>query len=812
MHSQFDLIMPLLPHDLPLEDLLRIAPAQLRNENPRLALEQALRKHPRLNWDAYLANYPDVRQSGMDPIAHFLDHGIFEGRKLTSRHPLYQPVTEDRPELSIIISSYNGGIFLPKALSSAVNQTMRNIEIIIVDNASTDGSREIIAGFASADNRIYTLYNSVNCGTLMARKAGVRTAKGKYIIFMDGDDELAPDTASGIVRYMDMGYDIVKFGAGIKNIAKGEEALIASLTKALNSGDEREYAANEMISSMFYTREISWTLWTKAYVRELCLAAYNDLEDAFIIGAEDVLASLAIARRARNMLVIRPIMYYWTFGPGISSSSSKEINNKYLLDMARTFTFIKKYAEKYRLDINIEVFAKDQCMQALNRWYSNTPSETAQNIFNEIIDIFGIDCVMRSIYTVFGPKLDKFAGRVSSFTHPPIVKLNSIGILYPQLNIGGIEVVIKTLSSLFNKLGCSITIFTEKRSPREVKLPEYVNIVYISPYGNNGITFYERHLSLNNAIRNNPVDLMLATGSHTPFLLWDMITLRHNGIPMIICHHIDFGQHFIGNFSTAHRLLESVFKCAAAVTCLSTYDELYLRTQGINAWYIPNPIEISNCEREELPKNIGMLARLGSPLKRIGNGLRVFKEVFRRNRECKLFLIGDFDSQIQRDEFYKKLRELGIESNVVLTGWTDDPDYYLKKCGVLLVTSFYESFCMNVGEAQTLGIPVVCYDLPLEQARDNESIILVPQEDVEAAADAIVSLFNDHNRWKRLSGIAREKAKRIGTDVYMKQIIELINNFLKISPLRNYTRHDYETIIKFASYYSGHPSPATWWE
>jgi glycosyltransferase involved in cell wall biosynthesis len=100
---------------------------------------------------------------------------------------------------SIIINNYNYGGFLPEAIDSALNQTYRNTEVIVVDDGSTDNSRHVIARYSHSIKAIF----KQNGGQISALNAGVLASRGTVIIFLDADDTLFPEAverASGVFR------------------------------------------------------------------------------------------------------------------------------------------------------------------------------------------------------------------------------------------------------------------------------------------------------------------------------------------------------------------------------------------------------------------------------------------------------------------------------------------------------------------------------------------------------------------------------------------------------------------------------------
>ena len=104
-------------------------------------------------------------------------------------------------KVSIIIPAYNAENYIRKSLDSVVNQVYKNLEIIIVDDASTDDTKKIIKEYAEKDDRIIPFYQSKNKGVSSARNTGLKAATGDYIVFVDSDDELTPDA---IRRMVDM--------------------------------------------------------------------------------------------------------------------------------------------------------------------------------------------------------------------------------------------------------------------------------------------------------------------------------------------------------------------------------------------------------------------------------------------------------------------------------------------------------------------------------------------------------------------------------------------------------------------------------
>lgn len=104
-------------------------------------------------------------------------------------------------KVSIIIPNYNGSTYIKKCINSVVNQTYKNIEIIIIDDESTDNSWELIQEFDREYNNVI-IFRQANMNASIARNRGIELATGKYALFLDSDDELFEDSIEIMVDSM----------------------------------------------------------------------------------------------------------------------------------------------------------------------------------------------------------------------------------------------------------------------------------------------------------------------------------------------------------------------------------------------------------------------------------------------------------------------------------------------------------------------------------------------------------------------------------------------------------------------------------
>jgi glycosyltransferase involved in cell wall biosynthesis len=163
-------------------------------------------------------------------------------------------------KISIIIPVYNSTLYLKQCVESILAQTYHNLEILLVDDGSTDDSPKICDEYATKDSRIITIHKQ-NGGTSDARNVGLEKASGDYITFMDNDDYWSnPEALNDIVKIIDETQpDVVMHTNMVYWQDKEKTVNPPSFDRRLVSGKKREDAVGNLIKSGMLTV----TVWTK---------------------------------------------------------------------------------------------------------------------------------------------------------------------------------------------------------------------------------------------------------------------------------------------------------------------------------------------------------------------------------------------------------------------------------------------------------------------------------------------------------------------------------------------------------------------
>ena len=166
-------------------------------------------------------------------------------------------------ELSIIVPVYNNKNYLMQCIDSIINQKLRDIEIILVDDGSTDGSGAICDKYCDLDERIQLIHQE-NRGCLYARLQGLKESSGEYVGFVDSDDWIDPKMLPDFVQRMDddLSIDFCVTDA-VRSYPDGSEE------RMFQSESEQMLIREEALREMLLNRIFFWYMWGKVYRRKV---------------------------------------------------------------------------------------------------------------------------------------------------------------------------------------------------------------------------------------------------------------------------------------------------------------------------------------------------------------------------------------------------------------------------------------------------------------------------------------------------------------------------------------------------------------
>ena len=216
----------------------------------------------------------------------------------------------DCVKVSIIMPVYNMAQYLEESISSLQRQTMSDIEILCIDDGSTDDSLFILNRFAENDERIHVFHFVKNQSAWSARLKGIEEACGEYILFMDADDTLLPEACAELYREItSAGVDILQFPAAALDDGEMPQGRIDGLRKFLIPY-EGVLKGAEVFISCFRENVYGFTLWNKMYRTEICKKAIQGAEAEYLPRGQDKLLYWMISYVAESYKGITGKYYY----------------------------------------------------------------------------------------------------------------------------------------------------------------------------------------------------------------------------------------------------------------------------------------------------------------------------------------------------------------------------------------------------------------------------------------------------------------------------------------------------------------------
>lgn len=216
--------------------------------------------------------------------------------------------------ISIIVPVYNVEPYLEKCLNSICNQTYKNLDVVLVDDGSTDASGGICDAFAQNDGRIKVLHQN-NSGVSGARNAGISAAEGDYIIFVDSDDWIEQD----MIEYMYEG--IVRTCAQIA--VCGAHIVKHGKSKTWSQNEESMLTRDQALKELSRNGRIKNYLWSMMTARPMMKGIVFPEGKIF----EDILTIYQILEKADKIVLLPGAKYNYRKRPGsISYGKNRKAN------------------------------------------------------------------------------------------------------------------------------------------------------------------------------------------------------------------------------------------------------------------------------------------------------------------------------------------------------------------------------------------------------------------------------------------------------------------------------------------------------
>ena len=672
------------------------------------------------------------------------------------------------PTVSIIIPAYNCADFIERSIGSALAQTFEDIEVIVVDDGSTDNTPQLAHALAEQDERVIVKVHPHNKGRMEARRTGVAAAQGMFTLFLDADDELDAQAAEKSLQVQNGKYDIVQFSMEMRyaGFATKHERFADQMMVRPPRGT---YEGADITHAILRDHKGPWSLCAKLIRTALLHRAFEHIPTSSITLAEDAAIFFIVSCYAQSLRGMPKYQgYIYHIDVGGSDAKWRNMN-------AAQFAKICEYTKA--MDC-IENFLKETNLKE-QHWqdYVSLRAMHAQSIADRLIRCVKTDEQAAAYQEML--KLWPACECVAAFAHMgwdrpaqvleavhdpqrtrPSRQVRTVGVFHPRLSVGGAEQVTASLVNLWHEMGLNVILFTEESLRASAqRLPR--RITHVQLPGSSSPTdedMADRMRLIEQAVRDHNIDVFVHHQWYSQRLPWDLMLLKTLGVATCVYCHSSFRMLF----SEGHLWEFDQPRClryADALVVLSESDQAFLSEFNPHTYVAEDPRTISADDVPAAPlneKNIVWVGRLTPFDKQPEHALEIFASVAAIEPEATLTMVGPAPSKEELKRLKTLARKWNIDKRTTFTGAVNNTVPYYQKASVHLITSRFEGWCQVLAESKCHGLPCVMYDLPnLTLARDERGIVKVEPGNRDEAARALLELMADHSLRAELGAQAR---------------------------------------------------------
>lgn len=690
--------------------------------------------------------------------------------------------------ISIIIPVFNSEAFLSRCIDSVINQTLSNIEIIIIDDCSQDSSKKIISEYMARDNRIKCISHKENKGLLKSRITGIQHAHGKYILHLDSDDTIAHFTCKKAFCTAE------KHNADIVSFTVKYGKTESEMSQHFGTRNHIVLHKNEILED-FLQQNMWWMsggklLRTKTVIQALSLL--NIADDQHINQNEDLILYFPLCCVAQKYVASPKsgIYYYFINENSLTknSFSSLEKWQKICSDLSAARQSVLHVAEAMNLSQN-QIMAMERFFAANFRWYIQQITDLPRHLQAQYASLL-LDTIRAGVAVDTAGK-DFFSLLCATVPYKKMKrakKITNIAIFSCSLSGGGAERVAYLLAILFLQANYNIIIVTSQLPPKDSYINPSQNVRFEilenSPYRSQYIELF---------LAKNNIDICIFNDHWIEENFYDVLVTQLCCTSTIcIEHNIYFFPLFADHISL-FRLRNSVYRNTDTLICLSPCHTDMWRAAGFSqAQYIPNPLTFNqtNCARTLGKTPTVLFVGRICLSKGIFDALHVFAYVHKSIPSARLVVLGRFCSDEDKQKVMSLAKKLNITCAVDFKGHISNVENYYCNARVHIMPSRYEGAPMVLFEAKAHGVPSVLYSMPyLDAATEEYGCLMVAKADIEGMAKAVIRLLQDDVFWQNMSDKALQSLDRFSNERILKDWQELFQR-LTIPPYNHYTANN----------------------
>lgn len=693
------------------------------------------------------------------------------------------------PLVSIVVPVHNDDSTIVAALNSARAQSLAEIEIVCVDDASTDASVELITAAAATDERIRLVRHEHNASAFEARRSGVAAARAPYLLFLDGDDELHPDAARKALACAEVtGADLTGFGVTVVEA----DGRTGGTYEGRLQPRHRALEGTGVLRGLFPADQpAQGQLWRFLFRTQLLRDAYALTPDELrLVRVNDLPLLFLAAALATRYASIDDRLYRYHLGRGGSGHRVDSVERaEFYASAVRSIDSIGPAVDRLS-DATPDPEALRELYTSARLWIiayachqlvERADSAVADAALTHLVGVAPAEDIVRATATFYPAALGAlkfYLPRVADSSRP----VRSVLLATSTLRTGGVSAVIASQAKYLKDAGYRVTVVARSPGSEPAAIPPGVEFVELE-----GKDLPTRLRAWTRLCRAHGIDLvidhqMLYTRYWPEFAL----AARAAGAATIGWLHNFVGRP-VYDGTDRLTLMERAAHTLSHIVTLSPLDVAFFKLRGVDhVSYLPNPPSrlLLDAARRSEPRaphggRIELLwwGRLEQHTKQVGALLDVAAELRRLGVDFRLRIVGPDWADVTARKLNAQARRRGLAGNVVAVGPLHGQALIdaIESSDAFVSTSIIEGYQLTIAEAQAYGLPVFMYELPwLVPVKDNAGIVSTPQGEAAGLAHAIRDAFTTPDAYAQLSRaslVAAEKSRALDFgDLYQRLV------------------------------------------
>lgn len=619
------------------------------------------------------------------------------------------------PLVSIITPIFNGSRYLSQYYTTINSQTYRNIEIVCIDDCSTDTTLNELKKLQRNDSRIKVIHNRTNKSCGVSKNIGISNATGKYIMFLDIDDFYNDENS--IKRFVDVcekeNLDVCR--GGLKVIDDGGQVV------SIQSKEEKYVSDVNLYNHQKY-------IWRRDFIvnNEMSFSNRGSSYDDLQMVLQTYIKTNNHIRNIPDIQYVYVEKYHW---------KNLKLNNvkDFLINIERYLTECKNHNlygtwfYRHMVDCLLKEYA-NSIVKYVNDSEVVKLFLKALNAIDFRLDYKNLDfstifkCIPEQIFESIDNDVTKISHKAISKVIWKGITVNrkqikTILIFNDRLDIGGIQRYVHTVASQLSSKYRIVVLYL--KGEVEYKFPKNVILVKMH-YGNQNISLYQlcfllKMLNVDCVYNNNLYQWWYSSMLARLCKVMNVYNIMHwhNSVMWAQFPRNEWSQNLINHYKkTDTKSLYDLF------IVLSNQSEYFFRKIGYNAVYLTNPIDekyfSTPIQLGGRKNNYLWCGRLDSQ-KNPYDGLMAFTHILRRNPESHLYYCAAYteleQGQVRCYTFIKRfIKSRHLEDKITFVENETNLIPYYEKCNVLLYTSTFDGFPWTVLEALSRGLKISAYD------------------------------------------------------------------------------------------------------